>query len=151
MGVSLKHVKMSVITDEAQAGRSFAAFSDLYPQDTDAKNRERVKRGIAEGKVDAKRLIRTTKDIENGEIYINVEQAKAWLSSTYERDTELRGGAQHMRLRALAHEERGEQLAKVIGVLGRIADALENLATKPETPHHTPFAPHLPASTNGGT
>lgn len=150
MGVSLKNVKMEVITDESQAGEGFAAFSDVYPQATDAKHRERVKRGISEGQVTAKRLIRTTKDIENGEIYIHLQQAQAWLSSEmYDRDTALRGGAKQMRLRASVNEDRGEQFSQVISVLGRIADALENLATRPETDPHTPFGDLLHASTNG--
>lgn len=43
----------------------------------------------------------------------------------------------------------GRQARALFGLLGRIADALENLATRPDTDDHTPFGQHLHASTNG--
>jgi hypothetical protein len=151
MGVSLKNVKMAVITDESQAGQGFASFSDVYPQATDGKHRERVKRGIAEGRITAKRLIRTTKDIENGEIYIDLEQTKAWLSSAYydpDHDSPKRGVTRKSSP-GPASGDCDEQTGLVISVLERIAEALETIATNPRNDDHTPFGSLLHASTNG--
>jgi len=151
MGVSLKHVKMEVITDQSQAGEGFAAFSDQYPQATDSKSRERVKRGIAERRITAKRLIRTTKDIENGEIYIDLKDTEAWLASAYydeERQSRKRGVNRKSSC-ALPAADFDAQIERAIDLMDRIARALELIATNPTTAAQTPSGLYLHASTNG--
>jgi hypothetical protein len=129
MGVCLKNVRMEVITDEAQAGPGFASLSDLFSSTDNSKERERVRRGIAEKKVTAKRVIRTTKDLETGPILINVEEANAWLQSSRYMDERPQ---RIDRPEVASHEHSLPDSVKCLEVADRIATALERIVAAVE-------------------
>jgi hypothetical protein len=141
--LSKAHFKILGTNEPVPAG--YICLGERWPAKTPtARDRERIRRGIADKHIDAYRRMRFVGD-DDGPIYVCESDAIKWLATYQHADAES-SNPQAKRL-AAEHSD-GQFEAAVIalceinngitlmhGLLERLACAVEAIATQPKTPH----------------
>lgn len=159
MGINLDQVDMEIITHASQAGPDFEPIADRYPKEN-SRIQERVKRGVIEEEITAKRLAVTTKGLRKGMVYVNVQEAEQWLASEYYQGDGPRkksfrpvddvaivqaavSGGPHLepvRVISMGTAKILEAVRDVANQLAGIKEALESIATQPRHDRNIPPA-----------
>jgi hypothetical protein len=136
VSVDLKDVDFRIVSDVVHLPSGTVGLSDEWPTPERSVERERVRRGIQQGRITAYRVAKSTRHIARGEIYVCRAEAEAWLN-TYDPELGGRAGRNGHVPKAVA--DRSTQSDAVVvppivteDALRRIADALERIAEAAE-------------------
>ena len=134
MGTDLGKVKLKTLGTNEHAPAGYVCLGERWPAEgLLGRDRERVRKGIVCEAVDAYRHVRFEGDAR-GNIYVHLAQATAWLESYESGDSPQQRSSASPDCDSSAKPDAATAtaLATAVGLLARIADALESIATQPK-------------------
>ena len=135
MGNDLNNVSMPLFTKPSDAPAGHVPISSLWPSKGNARDRERVRRGVFEGAVKASRLQATTSG--KRELYVHAEQARKWLAGWDARGHKSPRVVRFCAPAAQAEPEGIERsVSAIVRLLERLVVAAEAIAAREEQDEH---------------
>ena len=142
MAVDFGKAKVKTLGTNEAVPAGFVCLGEIWPADgTRGRDRDRIKRGVIDGVVDAYRRVRFDGD-KAGPVYVNESEAKAFLTEYGQDSAKEKPAAKAVTVAAAAQDQACRSLSsidttldEIYGVLERLTLAVESIATQPKTPH----------------
>lgn len=140
MANDLSKVKLKTLGTNEPVPVGYACLGDKWPAEgTSGRDRERVRKGIVTGDVDAYRRVRFEGDTR-GNIYVKLSDAVAWLDGFDSRSAKVSTIVEtqsstivDMSSAVAALASIDATLDEIYRVLERLTNAVESIATQPKT------------------